>query len=176
MTAKGWYASHKVQCQAQCRSYRARHRERLAPLKKASAAAYYIANKEKCVTANLAWRDKNRLEKPWLRVLQCVRSRAKANGRAYELTNEWAAARWTGQCEITGLPFVIDLSRTPGPKPFSPTVDRIDQRRGYEPDNCRFILYCVNNFRGTMGDQEMLRVAQAILRLGHQAPAEGIAA
>ena len=93
---------------------------------------------------------------------ELVTTRAKEKGVPCDLTQEWAASVWTGVCAITGIPFERDQTGKSGPKPFSATIDRIDQTGGYLQGNCRFVLMCVNNFRGTLGDEDMRRVAAAI--------------
>lgn len=45
----------------------------------------------------------------------------------------------------------------------SMSIDKIDQSGTYTRDNVRLVCYCVNSFRGTMTDQEMLTFAKAIV-------------
>ena len=35
-----------------------------------------------------------------------------------------------------------------GRLPFGPSIDRIDPSRGYEPDNCRLVVWRFNSLRG----------------------------
>lgn len=42
-------------------------------------------------------------------------------------------------------------------------MDRIDSSKGYTQDNCRFILFAVNSFKGVGTDALMLEIAQALL-------------
>jgi hypothetical protein len=48
-----------------------------------------------------------------------------------------------GRCAVTGLYFQFD-DQTPGRRPFFPSVDRIDPKRGYEPDNVRVVCFAAN--------------------------------
>ena len=107
-----------------------------------------------------------RAERPYLMLLSEAKRRAKANGLPYDLTRQWAELRWTGHCEVSGIPF----RRSPGkggPSYYSPTIDRIDPKLGYVLGNCRFILNAINVFKGRQGDAEMLQVAAAIVERYH---------
>lgn len=153
-------------------AWRAKNKERLTahraqPEVRAKYRAYWVAN-------YACHRDEIRLERkgysavyrsknPWKGLLHAAKRRADKSGIAFALTDDWAKSRYTGFCELTGLPFVISGGKRPGPKMGSPSIDRVDQSIGYEPNNCRFILNCVNVFRGQMSDVEMLKVAHALV-------------
>lgn len=105
------------------------------------------------------WRQEMRANQPWRLTLQAARKRAKARGAPFDLTDEWAKARWTGCCEVSGLPF------TYGPLQAwsSPSLDQIVPQGGYTQDNARFVLWCVNAFKGQYSDAEVFCVAAAIV-------------
>jgi hypothetical protein len=98
--------------------------------------------------------------RPWKYLLQSRRYDARNKNLPFDLTNEWAAARWTGKCEITGIAFGLNGKR--GPFPFSPSVDRIDPTKGYTQDNCRFVLWGCNAIKGVGTDADMYKIACAI--------------
>lgn len=133
------------------------------PKHKLTMAEYYLLNKSSYQAAAQKYQSKARHERPWLKILQGARRRAEIRDIPFNLSAEWASAIWTGKCAITGMAFVVNESGKSGPMPFSATVDRIIPALGYVPENCRFVLSCVNNFRGTLGDDEMRRVAHAII-------------
>lgn len=91
---------------------------------------------------------------------------AKKKGIPWTLTKADIEAVWTEQCAITGLPFDKRKGVGKGPKPFSPSLDRIRPALGYVPGNVRFVLHCVNTFKGTMSDRLMARVAERIASRG----------
>ncbi len=86
--------------------------------------------------------------------------RAKQRNLPFDLTDDWARARWTGRCELTGIEFRQSFVRQ---NPFSPSLDRIDPRAGYVQGNCRFILAAVNYLKGSGSDMYMYAIAQALL-------------
>ena len=57
---------------------------------------------------------------------------------------QWLIERSKGRCELTGLPFVLGKWKKATRNPMAPSIDRINSRRGYLPDNCRVVLLCVN--------------------------------
>jgi hypothetical protein len=86
---------------------------------------------------------------------QCLianaRTRAKRRGMTFSLDGmetEIQRRIDAGKCEITGTPF--DLS--PGRKFNSPSIDRIDAKRGYEPDNVRVVCHAMNAAMGDWGE------------------------
>jgi len=95
-------------------------------------------------------------------MFQSRRIDAEKRGIPFEITDDWARARWTGRCEITTLDFVRG-GKGHGPHPFSPSLDRIDPKLGYVPGNARFILWGCNALKGVGTDNDMLRIAFAIL-------------
>lgn len=129
------------------------------------AKAYRKTNGDTLRAANAVYRAEQRKLKPWQKLLQCARQRASARGIDCTLTAEWATERYTGRCELTGIEFRVGVGKS-GPQAFSPSIDRIDQTRGYTPGNCRFVLFAVNAIRGTMSDADMVMLAKRLAQMG----------
>lgn len=108
------------------------------------------------------YRSKIRDKKPWFLMLRRAESRAKQKGMDYSLTAAWAQARWTGRCELTGIPFDLFKSRKEGMS-RCPSLDRIDNLLGYTKENTRFILYSLNAFKSNTSEEEMLFIARALV-------------
>ncbi|MCE5292910.1 MAG: hypothetical protein LLG14_27255 [Nocardiaceae bacterium] len=96
-------------------------------------------------------------------LMQAARQRCSKSGMEFDLDDEWVAQRWTGRCELTGFEFAIG-NRVLGM--FSPSIDRVDNSRGYLKDNCRFILFGLNTAKGAGTDAELLQIAQAVVARG----------
>jgi hypothetical protein len=125
--------------------------------------------------SNEAWRERNREElkvrsglvyyrtrknTPWKHILRARMRDALKRGIPFELTPEWAEARWTGRCEISDIPF--DLNNIAAGF-YSPSIDKIVPELGYLPDNSRFVLLAVNCFKHVGTDADLLKTAQAIV-------------
>lgn len=122
---------------------------------------FYTKNNRQSVNK---WRDKyyrkTRVTVPWQFTLMAIKARAKKRKIEFELDSAWAAARWTGKCELSGVTFILDaLSRGP----FAPSVDKIDPKKGYLKNNCRFILWALNAFKGESSDEVMLDIARSLI-------------
>lgn len=131
---------------------------------------YYARNRARILAALRHKRGKaeagvlwKQLQKqPWYESLKKAKRRAAKRGLKFDLTPEWARARWTGRCEITGIAFEKNKGGSAGV--FSPSLDRIDNTRGYTQDNCRYVIHAVNVLKFTGTDEQMIMVAQAIVR------------
>jgi hypothetical protein len=100
---------------------------------------------------------------PWRRLIRSSQGRARLLGITYDLDREWAKKRWTGKCELTGIPFDEECL---GHKRrlFFPSIDRIDPDKGYIKDNCRIILWALNVMKSDGTDKDMFRIAEALIR------------
>lgn len=149
-----WYRSHTEQI----REYREATRERRTIQHAAWRSNNLEQQQEYVRTYSLATRS----TVPWRFLLTGAKTRAKQKNLPFDLTEEWAVARWTGKCELTGLSFVLggkwETLRT-----FWPTIDKITPARGYTQDNCRFVLWAVNTFKGQDTDAVIYSIAEALL-------------
>lgn len=116
-------------------------------------------------------RANSRHRYPWKWPLINARRRAEKKAFSFDLTEEWCLARWTGSCELTGIPFQFG---TQTHFPFSASIDRIKSSEGYTQDNCRFVLFAVNSFKGTGTDEQMLEIAKALISQSKTRPLEVI--
>jgi hypothetical protein len=140
---------------------------------------YWANNKERLLQNHLVWTRKNKKHvtaiqikylhndmqrHPWHSLIRSSRKRAAANGILHNLDFAWGKERWTGFCEITGIEFDLPDKRF-GHKNrnFFPSIDRIKPELGYTKDNCRFVLWAVNVFKGDGTDADMYEIAEAIV-------------
>jgi hypothetical protein len=98
-------------------------------------------------------------------LLNVARQRAEKKGLEFSLTLDWLEPRIVaGVCEVTGLPF--DLATQPtnkGPSiPFSPSLDRIDNSRGYSEDNVQVVVSVYNVAKGAWGHDAVVRMAESL--------------
>lgn len=157
------------------RRYRERHRERLKKYNAAKAKEYRAKNPEKFREAKRRWQlaggekyrnqHLNRKRKvPGLYAMQAAKARAKNRGVPFFLTPEWVAANYTGYCAVTGIEFshAGDGIRSRVSGPFAPSIDRIDPLQGYTQENCRFVIWAFNRFKGADTDEVVFEIARII--------------
>lgn len=100
-----------------------------------------------------------------------AKRRASRKGRACDLSPEDAKYLWDrcgGRCEVSGIPF--DFSRMDGQiaRPFSPSIDRLDNTQGYTRNNVRVVCTAVNVAMNQWGEQVLFAVANAISKRAKQ--------
>ena len=94
-----------------------------------------------------------------------LKLRAKAKGFNFNLTTRWYQAKMAkGICEATGLPLDLGPATIPNwANPFSPSVDRIDNNRGYTKNNCQVVVWIYNRAKGADTDSDLLVLSRALL-------------
>lgn len=91
--------------------------------------------------------------------LAAARGRAKAKGLPFALTLDWLVGASPNVCPALGLTLAYDNCRSLAD---SPAVDRIDNSRGYEPDNCWVISMKANRIKSDAALDEIEAVALAL--------------
>jgi len=128
--------------------------------------ARHEANKDAANEYSRIWRAVNyepyRQEMPWVFLIQGAKGRSRKKNLPFDLTFDWGKQRWTGKCELSGIPFALDNTNSKS-KFYSPSIDRIIPSKGYTQENCRFILLSLNTFRMDATDDDMYLVASEFL-------------
>lgn len=97
----------------------------------------------------------------WL--LDSAEKRAKRFNIPYDLDIWWATSRYTGHCEISGLPFE-PYSPGHGRSLYALSLDQIKPRGGYTKNNCRFIIWGLNAMLGNKGTiEDILKISKATI-------------
>lgn len=90
-------------------------------------------------------------------LLNGASTRARRAGVEYDLDVLWLRPKLeAGICEVTGLPFKIEVGNGKGHRvnSFSPSIDRIDQTGGYVKVNCRLTCWIYNRARGAFPSED----------------------
>lgn len=125
---------------------------------KARVTKWNAANPER----TKRYHDTCNRKKPWLILVQTAKGRAADKKVPFDLTIKWGEARWTGFCELTGLPFEDGIGKGKH-GPYSASVDRIVPELGYVQNNCRIVLLAVNQMKSVGTDEQMYAIAEALL-------------
>jgi hypothetical protein len=97
-------------------------------------------------------------------LLNGAKYRAKKKNLECSLTYPWVVERLErGVCEMTGLPFVLE-GKGKNNRPWSPSLDRIDNSKGYTPENTQVVVFLYNAAKNNATDTDVLMLAKALVR------------
>lgn len=127
-----------------------------------------------CCTAQIKQSMHKRIERDPITyrcdmMLLGAKHRAKKNNLEFALTHEHVyKLAQQSNCPISNRPFdwklAIKSDRRGSHTPDSPTLDRIDPRRGYTNDNVWIISYRMNAIKNDGTPQELAMISQAVNR------------
>lgn len=141
------------------RAYEKRYREMNRERIRANGKRWRARHPEKELDRHRAQYVRMRETRYWSRLLSQAKRRADQKGLAFDLTAAWALARWTGRCEETGISFHTGADR----HPFSPSIDRRDNKKGYTQENSRFVVWGFNAAKCCGTDLHVLEIARALV-------------
>lgn len=138
---------------AYARAYYAKHRDRL---RAQVAARFALIPIEKRREYGKQWRAKDRIRNRGRYLWVSAKHRAAERG--LEFTIDVADIVIPDRCPMLGIPLVIQAGKTP--QPDAPSLDRIDNSKGYVPGNVRVISLRANRLKCDMTLEE----AQTLVR------------
>lgn len=95
-----------------------------------------------------------RLRNPTVVLLSLAKQRAKKKGIRFNITEK--DIKIGKRCPVLGMLFVRGINKRP--MDSSPTLDRIDPKRGYTPGNIVVISSLANRIKTTANARQILRV------------------
>lgn len=127
--------------------------------KRQANATWYEKNKGKSRELNRAWRGST----PASALLYSCRKSAKARGLECSLTLEQVVELARPMvCSMTKLPLRWDKDGDSFRNPWGPSIDRLDNSRGYVPDNVRLVCCAFNIMRSDFSDDVVRTLARAV--------------
>jgi hypothetical protein len=101
-------------------------------------------------------------------MFQHAKSRNKTHGLDFDIDKEYLLSlfeRQNNECALTGIKFQYDIGDDSldltHKRPFAPSLDRIDSKRGYTKDNVRIVCVIVNFALCEFGDQVFDQMCEA---------------
>jgi hypothetical protein len=73
-------------------------------------------------------------------------------------------SRANGRCELTGITFCYEPIEGKSARPWIPSIDRIDNAKGYSKENCRIVCHAVNMALNQFGDDVLFKIAQNLMK------------
>lgn len=127
--------------------------------KRLANASWYERNKGKAKELNQAWRKSS----PASALLYSCRKSAKVRGLACDLTLEEVVELAKPMvCSVTKLPLRWDKDGSSFRNPWAPSIDRLDNSRGYHSDNIRLVCCAFNIMRSDFSDDVVRTLARAV--------------
>jgi len=164
-SAKG-KAHYALNAQKQLDKQRERLKTADGAVKRANySSKFYAEHKDRWEGYRATQRAKENSD-AWVRsgrMLAWIRIRAARKGLEFDLTREWIAdALIRGECSVTGIK--LDLGREANFRfhPWSPSVDRMDCKKGYTQDNCRIVCWIYNMAKSEWSDEIVTTFAKAL--------------
>jgi hypothetical protein len=106
---------------------------------------------------NQEWRQKN----PFRYVAASTRASAKKRGLEYALTPEYLETIYRELCPVLGIPLYWDQLGSSGKRTDNtPSLDRIDNAKGYLPGNVVFISWRANNLKSNGSLDDFQRIVK----------------
>lgn len=106
-------------------------------------------------------------------ILNNSRGRAKARGLNFNLTlldvyEMLDRQRW--RCAVSGLPFKTaqQKNKSDPRSAFTPSIDRINNLKGYSVNNCRLVLSAINYGMNEWGEDQYYSIALAVVAYAAQ--------
>lgn len=95
------------------------------------------------------------------RLMQNAKHRANKNKLEYSLHIFDIEKRLNkGCCEVTGIQFEFVQNKR---HPFAPSIDRIDPKKGYTPDNIQIVCWVYNAAKGDNTHEDVLKLSRALI-------------
>lgn len=98
---------------------------------------------------------KRHIEQPHIRLFHLAKRRAKEKNMEFTLTKEIIKSKFPkdNRCPITKKLFLFGIKN----KHFNPTIDRINNLKGYTPENTMIVSYRVNSIKRDITDFAIFR-------------------
>ncbi len=98
---------------------------------------------------------------PEKRMLARASARSKRSGLECSIVAEDIVIPKT--CPILGMP-LVQHAGSPGGKPNSPALDRVDNDQGYVPGNIRVISHLANMMKSSASEEQLVRFAEWVIQ------------
>lgn len=122
-------------------------------------ARWYEKNKGRSKGLNQAWRQST----PAAQLLYSCRKSAKARGLECDLSLEFVTKLAEPMvCSVSKLPLRWDKDGDSFRNPWAPSIDRLDNSRGYHEDNVRLVCCAFNIMRSDFQDDVVRELARAV--------------
>lgn len=128
---------------------------------------YYNKNKEKLNMKCQKWRDENGI---YITLNAVAKNRAKNKNLVYELNAiiiKEIVENQGNKCALTGISFNFERNNQNRNRPFVPSIDRINNEKGYTTDNIQIVCCIVNKAKNEYQQEIFDEMCEARVRQIH---------
>jgi hypothetical protein len=132
----------------------------------------------RCISCQVSYNKQRRNELPWWHarvpyLIANARARARARGLEFAITRDDIDI--PDVCPVLGIPFSREIEDDARyfAQSMSPSIDRIDNSRGYTPDNIVVVSCRANSIKGDASVEELEAVATFYRDLRKNPPQQG---
>ena len=83
------------------------------------------------------------------------KKRASKMGLDFNIDIKYIMALYEGKCEISGIPLELMTNKKYSKQPFKPSLDRINNNKGYVKGNIRIVCTMVNFAKNVWSDEDL---------------------
>ena len=98
-------------------------------------------------------------------MLNNAKQRSKRSGYEFDLDHKWIEGKLKiGLCEATGLPLLIEINGGKGHRnnSFSPSLERVDNSKGYTKNNVQVVCWIYNRAKGAFPIEDLFTMLKAL--------------
>ena len=97
-------------------------------------------------------------------LLNGAKCRAKNNDLVIDLDRKWIEEHLRPmKCEATGVDLTLDKNDCFCHSPFRPSIDRVDNTKGYLKENCRIVCVIFNKAKSDYSETDVIKMAKGLV-------------
>lgn len=105
-------------------------------------------------------------------LIDTAKKRAKQKQLVFAITKEHVLPLLVaGKCQQSGFRFELQVRQNSFRNPFAPSIDRIDNTRGYEPDNIQLVCNMFNSGKGEHNELDFIAMCVSVAKKHQNNPA-----
>ena len=134
-----------------------KYREKTKNKRRNYNSKYYASHKERFQNYNERRRELHR-EDPRIRMRGGAKPRAKEKGIEFDLPTYKDLPKCPDKCPILGIPLIVGSGKKGGGTNNSPSLDRIDNNKGYIKGNIQIISRKANQMKNNANFEDIRRL------------------